>query len=368
MLTTEQLFQLTQQLRTDRTLVRLVREELDEVANTPEYQTWANSSEQLAPFQPAWLANFTGLFAAGLARPSETLAGRICLAVRVNTGAEGVFLTDGVWVPAAARVFPFADEAESLVQLARDLGWEGQDTLVMDVSAGCGQGGLRLRAGKTALLDISPRALAYSALNVVLNERAATGVTIGLNDLRDGVCPSLASVPARHVLVLANVPFGLSSAARALPASPNGGLSGVGLQESVFRVIAHLRETLPKQTGVRALVLGLSAGNARENRWDLPVRARRTLASFGLGAHVHWHTLQQEGLLRVNGRRALSNPAPVRPALTAAATCQLSHPGAAQRAELHQRYFSLAQRFEAAGHPHLAYGILQLEMPGLPRS
>ena len=222
MVSTERLFTLGQTLANDAALARKVAFSLRTVAGLPSYEAWHAGTAQRQPFIPELeTLAVTNLTHTGLVADGKLL-------VRVNTSTGAVFVTDGVWWDANTRVFPFIDETQMMIALTRRLGWEADLVSVLDLAGGCGHGAWLAGAPNALLLDVNPRALAYAELNRVLNALPPGRNFCALNDIRNGVPRPLISHD-EELLVLANMPFGLTPFAGALPVTSDGGPSGMVL-------------------------------------------------------------------------------------------------------------------------------------------
>lgn len=355
MVSTDKLFLLAEQLRADRALALRLRQLLRVLAQGTHYQAWAGGKAQARPYR------VVDPDAAGALRRMGLYEDGLCVKL-LNTHLQ-VFLTDGVWVDPAVRVFPFDDEARALLGLARRLGWDRGLDLVLELACGCGQAGLQLPAPCVLLLDINPRALAYAELNKALNAREPGEVGCALNDLRHGYqLPLRPRGAADQVLVLANAPFGLAPPTDRLPLSSAAGSDGLSFQAGVFKAVSRLRHELRPGARLRALVMGMSAGERLHERWDLVHLAEETLSAERAWGRVSWHLLEREGLVRVNGQRRLPNPAPLAQACREAAACELYFPDGQTRAALARRYLEMAGAFVERGRPDLAYGVVAIEL------
>ena len=353
---TDDLFRTARALRASTELADRVRRALRALCDSKSYRGWRDGPEQASRFRLD--GEGEGGVDGGAGRSALQEAGLVeagGLAIRVNDREGRLFATDGVWVDAQRRVFPFDDEAGTMLRLARRLGWETPDTVV-DLACGCGHSALGFDAAQRVLLDVNPRALAYAELNRVLNGVPGASTVIALNDVRDGVPRGVARGLRGTVLVIANMPFGLSPGAGVLPLTSDGGDDGLVLQAAVLETLAALRRELPAVTRLQALMLGLTAGCAAEGRWEWPQRAA---AAFGEG-RARWSLLHDESVLRIDGRRAMANPSRLRDALPALAECTL-YVGDAERQSVRESYRELAGRHERAGRPDLAYGAVAVE-------
>jgi methylase of polypeptide subunit release factors len=346
---TDALFRTARALRSSPGLAGRVREAMRALCIAPAYRAWREGPAQASRFQLSAGASADALAEAGFAVDGQLL-------LRVNERAGRLFATDGVWIDAERRVFPFDDESGTLLRLAGRLGWSSPDA-VIDLACGCGHLALGFEAAQRVMLDVNPRALAYAEVNRILNQVPNASTVIALNDVRDGVPRGLLRGLRGTVLVIANMPFGLAPRSGLLPLTSDGGEDGLALQNAVLESLAALRRELPAVTRLQALMLGLTAGSAAQARWDWP---RRVAAALGEG-RAHWSLLQDEPVLRIDGRRAWANPSPLRDALPALADCTL-YVGDAERESVRQAYRALATRHEDAGRTDLAYGAVAVEL------
>ncbi|RPH39441.1 MAG: hypothetical protein EHM87_24085 [Burkholderiales bacterium] len=346
---TDDLFRTARALRASTELADRVRRALRMLCDSKAYRMWREGPEQANRFRPEAGQGVEALQEAGLVVDGA-------LAVRVNDREGRLFATDGVWVDARGRVFPFDDESGTMLRLARRLGWATPDA-VLDLACGCGHSALGFDAAQRVMLDVNPRALAYAEINRILNQVPSASTVIALNDVRDGVPRGVARGLRGTVLVLANMPFGLAPASGVLPLTSDGGEDGLMLQAAVLESLAALRRELPAVTRLQALMLGLTAGCAAEGRWEWP---RRVGDALGEG-RARWSLLHDEPVLRIDGRRALANPSPLRDALPALAECTL-YVGDAERKSVREAYRTLAARHEREGRPDLAYGAVAVEL------
>lgn len=346
--TTDELFRTSRRLRASNDLSERVRRVLTALCESKAYRAWREGPGQASPFELAGGEQTETLVEAGLA------IDRI-LQVRVNDREGRLFATDGVWIDAGCRVFPFDDEAGTMLRLARRLGWATPET-VIELACGCGHAALGFDAAHRVMLDVNPRALAYAELNRGLNRVPSTSTVIALNDVRDGVPRGVARGMRGTVLVIANMPFGLAPCEGVLPLTSDGGADGLALQSAVLEALAALRRELPAVTRLQALMLGLTTGSAAADSWEWP---RRAAAALGNG-RSRWLLLHDEAVLRIDGRRALANPSPLREALPALAECTL-YVGDAERDSVRRSYRTLAVRHEDVGQPDLAFGAVAVE-------
>ncbi|MES2938736.1 MAG: hypothetical protein V4864_13705 [Pseudomonadota bacterium] len=344
MIDTDRIFQATSQLADDEELRGEAVALLKSIAVHPSYRDWQASPSQLRPFKlPATLA--TGaLEALGLAQDGA-------LGVRVNLIGQALVLTDGVWVDARIRVFPFPDESEAILAYCRRRGLVRWADTVIDLATGSGHNLAFFGNGVRRIgMDINPRALAYFHCNQVLNGHS---YRVGmLNDIRAGFAEVAGVTPGSRPLVLGNLPFGLASTRDMLALTSNGGDNGLQLQRAAFEAIAQFRQT-PQGACAHAVLLGYSLGNAATGRWEMVELAKSIVGEDC----VVFDLPEDEGLLRIDGRRTMANPSPLRPALHAAGGCTLYHrdPDAARA-----RYAEMSDRFIAQGFNDLGYVIVEI--------
>jgi len=323
---------------------------LQELAQSKTYRVWADGVGQAQPFIIDGQTRAV-LTRCGLASGQGALAGRI------NEHVGRLFLTDGVWVDPGRRVFPFCDESAALLAQAHRLGWVQRSHCVVDLAGGSGHTAWALNRPLQWMFDISPRALAFAQLNRVLNSLDPQRYLSSQNDIRQGIPPLGGQARAGDLLFLANMPFGPAPWGGLLPQTSDGGPAGMSLQRSTFEALRQWAAGSPRPGTVRALIMGVSLGCARSDRWMLHDEAAEIF-----GAHrTRWH-LCADPLLRINGRRAMANPSPVEAALPALADCTLYHPEPAWRETARQAWRELARQHTSQGLSDVAYGIVALEL------
>lgn len=347
MLPTDELFLTTLRLQGDACLLHETRDCLREVLDRDDFSAWHNSLEQAHPFEVTDLASREVLRCAGLLAKNR-------LAVRLNRHEGLVFTTDGTWVPAGLRVFPFSDESHTLLEFVRRRGLLAGTGLLVDLAGGCGHTAWAAEATQRVCMDLNPRALAYAALNRMLNELPAQHCTVVLNDVHAGIPPMLAAAP--RTLVTGNLPFGVAANTAALPLTSNGGSDGMALQRAALSAFAAWEQRHARQAQMTLVLLGLSLGDAGDDRWCL-----RDLALDNFAPHrVEWQVLTQEQLARANGSRTLPNPCPVEQALPALARCRLYTPGRQARQHQVEVATALAREHARRGLADIAYGVLTI--------
>lgn len=317
----------------------------------PDYAAWHGGGlTEGTPFEadaalPGALADL------GLATGARFLA-------KVNLLGGKVFLTDGVWVDKADRVFPFADESETLIRhaAARVPGFEPD--LVVDLATGCGHSAIGYPGEvRRFALDINPRALAYARINGAMNGLSRDSLRVLANDVRDGVPVEVMKAGAANVLFLANMPFGPSAGRGVLPLTSDGGESGVDLQLATVDAIDGFARAMGPSCRVRASIMGMTVGAPDLGRWEMMDPA---IERFGAD-RVRWTHLPDELVYRVDGLRAGGNPSPLAEALSHMADCRLYFTDES-RPSVKARWRDLADSLGRRGWTHMAYGIVDVDL------
>ncbi len=347
---TENIFGLCQVLKAGTAQAAEIFEELHTLSLNPRYRQWAQSPEQLRPFELSTIADFPALSGTSLVAEGK-------LTVRVNRHGSRVFVTDDISTDATHRVFPYADESASMREAVIDAGWLGTGDTVLDLAGGCGHTAWSLEAARVVLFDINPRALAYAELNRLLNRLDSQRYLCLLNDIRNGVPTALVPLQGR-VLVTANMPFSPSATPEDLPLTTAGGTSGMDLQHATFNALERLRADLPRAVALRAVILGLTVGNQAESVWELPLKA---VERFG-SEKVSWNLLKKELAVRLSGVRKLANPCQVREALPAIAACPIFTPNRLEVDSKVAAFRDLAELHVSNNCPDLAYGYITVEL------
>lgn len=271
-----------------------------------------------------------------------------------------LFVTDGLFVPAEIRVFPFMDESDRICERYAALGWQAWADTVVDPAVGCGHNLLRYRGELSTRIgfDVSVRALAFTALNSQLNS-LVRGVDrdhsqfFGLNDVYNGI-PNVYT--GRRVLFLVNMPFALEPLPETLVRTAAGGENGYELTLAALDGIrAFMDDPVNASREVRAVVLSYSVGVIGRDQWVVPERAREM---FG-DAAIDWKILHGERLWRIDGRKEQPNPMPLE-SLSKKANCRFYVRNPARREEVRASYVKKERALRDEGYDHLAYGVLTL--------
>ena len=347
MIETDQIFIASSRLAESSGLRVAALDELSRIGRSPAYDAWYNGGTlQLQPFAIPKDICINILDDLLLVRK-----GFLC--GKINFVHRSVMLTDGVWVDSKARVFPFSDESAAIFKYCNKRHLNVWADIVVDLATGSGHNLAFFSDDVPGIgLDVNPRALAYFHLNRLING-AERRVCI-LNDIRSGICNAVEVAENRKILIVGNLPFGLAPSRDALPLTSNGGERGVEMQRAAFSAIEQFRLTKRGICPIRAVLLAYSVGNAAEDQWEVVDIARSV---FG-GSDVRFSVLDDEGLLRVNGRRIMRNPSSLRSALLASGTCELYH---ADTAKAQALYSGLSDRLAARGFTDLAYLIVEID-------
>jgi hypothetical protein len=284
--------------------------------------------------------------------------------VMVNRDAPTgrLFLTDGLFVPAEIRVFPFADESDRIREQYTALGWHDWADTVIDVAVGCGHNLLKYGGAPDTRIgfDVSLRALAYAALNAQLNDTTSSGsqgsrrsLFFGLNDVRNGL-PGLST--GKRVLFLVNMPFALEPLPETLVRTAAGGENGYELTVAALEAIrAFIDSHRGSDHVVRAVVLAYSVGSLHRDYWIVPHRARDLFHDMS----VSWRILDGECLWRINGRKEQPNPMPLT-SLSRKADCKYYVRNPNRREEIRAAYVRKEHALRDEGYDHLSYGALHV--------
>ncbi len=332
----------------------LLRRMLLEVGRHPSYASWAEHAEY-----EGLMFRMHNSLAFGSDRERRLLellklVESDALRVKLHIRGEQVFITDGLWVGPAIRVFPFIDESDLVRMTYKAAGLADWATCVIDPATGCGHNALRYQKPGVRRygLDRSSRAIAYAAINALLNESDST--LFAVNDVRAGLPPVFASDHER-VLVLANMPFALTPSKNVILRTAEGGRYGFEMTVAMLDAVKDLAERLPPASELRCVTVAYSVGNASEGSWAVEEKAAERFGPM----HVNWSLLDSERLWRVNGRKEQPNPMPLS-ALKRKADCRFYVRREANREKVRAEYDELARDLESAGYTHLGYGALTI--------
>jgi hypothetical protein len=291
------------------------------------------------------------------------------LRVKLHARGSGVFMTDGLWVSPSIRVFPFADESDLVMRACAEQGWMDWATCVIDPAVGCGHNLLRYEGSGVRRygFDRSARAVAYAAINTVLNDVAQT--TVGVSDIRRGIRPVFTTAEAERVLVVANMPFALVPNPDTIARSTDGGRYGYRLTLDVLEAVDALADALDERSELRCVVLAYSVGSKQNDKWVVPDETyerfgKRTapLSGDDDGVGAAWHVWRDEKLWRINGKKEQTNPMPLE-RLELKADCRFYVREDARRDAVRADYRGLTEELAKLGHDHLAYGAVVVRHP-----
>lgn len=335
---------------------------LNAVYETPGYQRWLEVEQFYGPADrrgrfelPAelfsqkpeekWLLDRLGL----------VLHDR--LQVKIDRQGGRLLLTDGPWVSAKVRVFPFSDESELLCAYARENRLDSWAQVLIDPACGCGHHGLGLANVPVRVsLDINPRALVFSRINTILN--GADEMLLGINDIFHGIPRALTDYLSGNVLFQVNMPFAIfpASASDRGSLAQDGGDRGIALTQAALEGIAKFATANTGAEAIRALVLAYSLGKSATGPWEVVEIAERLFPNCDISFRIAEH----EPMWRVNGRKEQSNPMPIE-SLKLKAGCRHTF---SEQDEPTKRegYEALEKLFRQNGYTHLAYGVLDVNV------
>ena len=294
---TDVLNQIAMVLRSDETLSARLRVLLHKLCNLPEYAEWVNV-KQYAGQRFRLPRNFISPVTVDR-RLLESLRLVVddVLQVKLNCVDNGlIFMTDGLFVPAAYRVFPDNDESDCLMRALTEENWLDWATAVIDPATGCGHNALRVDAAHRFGLDISMRALSFAAVNSFLNAKPFSALAYA--DIERGI-PLLLNHGAERTLFAVNMPFVIEPISGALARTSAGGENGYEKTVSAMRAIKGYASHASAEGQVRAVILTYSIGNRQDERWVVFEEAKGIFGS----ANVAWKLLENERLWRVNGEK-----------------------------------------------------------------
>ncbi len=293
------------------------------------------------------------------------------LRVKLNARDSQIYITDGLWVSPSIRVFPFADESDLVMKTCAERGWMDWATCVVDPAVGCGHNLLRYQGDGVRRygFDRSARAVAYAAINAVLNNIDQT--TVGLSDIRKGISPVFTASESERVLIVANMPFALVPNPDTIARSTDGGRYGYQLTLDLFKAVDELASSLDERSELRCVALTYSVGSKQADKWVVPESAyerfgKKVSATSdgddGFGAE--WRLWPDEKLWRVNGKKEETNPMPL-VRLERKADCRFYVREDARRDAVRAEYRALTEELAKRDYDHLAYGSVLVRHPGL---
>ncbi len=355
MISTEKLNDIVLQVQAldDETLQEL-RYALRATAESEAYATWkATESEGKRCPLPAGVDERIILSRFGLSDEKTMLA-------KVNVNNDNYLVTDGLWTPAAKRVFPFTDESEILQQhIAKGDHIDWAD-IIVDPATGSGNHAVALGSKPCVACDVNLRAIAYCVLNVKLNQRKDT--TVVWNDLRRGLPPVVSLFGNKKVLFVVNMPFALAPApppgdervSGYLPLSSDGGTTGARMTFAALSAIADFAAARPSEN-TRLALLCYSMGNLEEERWQVVEHAKQLFGE----ERVSWSLARDRKMWRVNGVKAELNPMSLVEGLPKKADCRY-YIQDKDRNEVLTGYQRLAADMNNVGWDALGYGVLEV--------
>lgn len=353
-ITMDDLNQILMYLQEEPGAQRLLRRVLLEVGRHPSYAAWAEHAE----YEGLMFRMDNSLaFESDRERRLLELLKLVesdALRVKLHVRGEQVFITDGLWVAPAIRVFPFIDESDLVLRTYKTAGLADWATCVIDPATGCGHNALRYQTPDVRRygFDRSPRAISYAAINALVNE--ADNTLFAVNDVRTGLPPVFAHDHER-VLVLANMPFVLTPSKNVILRTAEGGRHGFEMIVAMLDAVNALGERLPPGSELRCVSVAYSVGSVHDDSWAVADKAAERFGS----AHVNWSLMDGERLWRVNGKKEQPNPMPLS-ALKRKADCRFYVRREANRERIRAEYGQLAHELESAGYTHLGYGALTI--------
>lgn len=351
---TDVLNQIAMALRTDETLSVRLRALLTKLHSLPEYTEWQNEGQyggQRFRLPRRFISPTTGD-----RRLLESLRLVLddILQVKLNRVENGpIFMTDGLFVPAAYRVFPDSDESSCLLRKLAEEKWLGWATTVIDPATGCGHSALRIDAARRFGLDISMRALSFAAVNSYLNEKPFTA--LAYSDIERGI-PWLTNYTTERTLFVVNMPFAIEPISGAIARTSAGGENGYEKTVAALHAIKSYADLAPEKGQFRALVLAYSIGTRHEDKWVVFEQAKKIFGRVG----VSWDLLAEEKLWRVNGKKEQPNPMPLS-SMKLKADCRFQVRDPRMREPIRAGYIEKARELTRQGYDALAYGILSID-------
>ena len=231
------------------------------------------------------------------------------LTVKIDDHEGRIHLTDGNWVPAEYRVYPFSDESHDIVEHVKGSGLDREAQILVDPACGCGHHALGLADIPVKVnFDVNPRALELAKINCIL--AGVDSMFCAENDIRGGMADHVDYLSVDRILITINMPFAIFPALRKGPDAPkpaqDGGRRGMELTEKAIEAIAGLCGN-SRSRSVVGVVLAYSLGDPDKNRWDILEVAKRYLGD----AKTNFKLLSHRKMWRVSGRKEQPNPMPV---------------------------------------------------------
>lgn len=277
------------------------------------------------------------------------------LEVKIDANGSNIYITDGSWVDAQYRVYPFGDESDLICRYLAEAHRDYKPDLLLDPASGCGRHGLALGAIPIKVsLDVNLRALAFCRINALLAGQPQ--MMTGLNDIRDGFPSLFKMIRCKNALIAINMPFAIfpKIGATSRTLAQDGGDRGAQLTFAALDAVHKLTCEAPSIDDLRCIILFYSLGNAREDKWEVVERAR---SLFGPGQVSH-AIFSKETMWRVNGRKEQPNPMPL-DRLELKADCRHTFEEE-DAAKVREGYQSLQDLYASNGFTHLAYGLADI--------
>jgi hypothetical protein len=352
-MTSESLDQIALVLRDDRTQSIQLKGLLTEICILPEYDQWIEDGQfEGQMFQLPSSFRSSHIMGSRLIQDVNLVIDNR-LQVKINyLDDEFIFVTDGAFVDAADRVFPWHDESDLLIKTLTNEGWRKWPTIVVDPATGCGHNALRVAAERFGF-DSSERALKFATINSMLNARSFS--ILGTSDVDKGIKIRSFEGPEK-ILFIVNMPFALEPLPGSLPLTSSGGKDGCEKTILALNAIERFMKRLPRNSEVRALILTYSVGASADNRWVVVDHAQRL---FG-PTSVRWRMPVDQGLWRINGRKEQCNPMSLSN-LILKADCKLDITSPQMREALRLGYIEKEGELRSRGYDSLSYGILLIE-------
>jgi hypothetical protein len=349
---------LDEQNTVDKRVIDDLNVVLHRIYDLPTYQAWLNE-----PTKFATQFKLPPGFGAEVPDSSKRLLDRYRfvngsrLEVKIDKHEGLIHLTDGPWVPASYRVYPFADESTLICTHIRQRGYDQSADLLIDPACGCGHHGQALTAIATRInLDINLRALAFCRINSILHHTPQ--MLSGLSDLRDGFPKAVNMLKSEDTLVSINMPFAIFPKGGSLPTTlaQDGGDRGVALTFAALRAVKELSEKAQHISNIRLVILFYSLGSHSNGKWswDVVKRAENIFGDVNVAAHV----FDGEPMWRVNGVKSEKSPMPLERMKIKASCAQTFSEDEVDEAL--DGYEALERLYREHGYTHLGYGLLDI--------